>query len=235
MRIVNRWCALSLARTVATVAFALMTGAVMAAVPYSEDWSAGDTNGWQIGTTSTTLLRDDTEGNPAASLVLRRILEAPIFDLSATTELPAVSGDYTGAPAWMVSFDVRYDTGGFTDTQLRFRYQDSTFDGWHKEVADVFPDSWQSYSVMFDPSWTDAEAAADGWVDDTAGAISWQTLMGDVYHPEVRLLLSDENSAIGHVDNFVLKAVPEPGTMAIVLIGIGGCGVMARGRGWRRR
>jgi len=211
---------------------ALATSAALAAVPYSEDWTAGDTNGWQQGTTSTTLLRDDTEGNPAASLVLRRILDAPIFDLSATTELPAASGDYTGAPAWMVSFDVRYDTGGFTDTQLRFRYQDSTFDGWHIDVADVFPDSWQSYSVMFDPSWTDVEAAADGWVDETGGAISWQTLMTDVYHPEVRLVLGDQLSAIGHVDNFVLKAVPEPATLTFVLLGISGCGAMA---GRRRR
>ncbi|MCA9103146.1 MAG: hypothetical protein KDA63_18450, partial [Planctomycetales bacterium] len=176
-------------------------------MPYSEDWTAGDTNGWQAGTTSTTLLRDDTTGNPAASLVLRRILQEPIFDLSATTELAAVSGDYTGEAAWMVSFDVLYDQGGFSDTWLRFRYQDFTFDGWHIDVADVFPNSWQSYSVMFDPSWTDVEAAANGWVDETGGVVSWQTLMSNVYHPEVRLVLGDELSAIGHVDNFVLKAV----------------------------
>jgi hypothetical protein len=233
MRIRNRFCAFGLAGSAASLVAALIAGAAIAAVPYSEDWSAGDTNGWQQGTTSTTLLRDNTTGNPAASLVLRRILAAPIFDLSATTELAAVSGDYTGAPAWMVSFDVLYDVGGFSDTWLRFRYQDATFDGWHKDVADVFPNSWQSYSVMFDPAWTDVEATANGWVDETAGAISWQTLMGDVYHPEVRLVLGDENSAIGHVDNFVLKSVPEPATMALVLLGITGCGATLRRR--RRR
>jgi hypothetical protein len=208
---------------------ALMSGAAIAAVPYSEDWSAGDTNGWQQSTTSTNWSRDNVEGNPAGSLVLRRILDAPIFDLGATSELPAVSGDYTGAAAWMVSFDVRYDVGGFSDTWLRFRYQDPAFAGWHKDVADVFPNSWQSYSVMFDPSWTDVEAAANGWVDETAGAVSWQTLMGDVYHPEVRLVLGDENSAIGHIDNFVLKTVvPEPATLALVLLGISGGGMMVR-------
>ncbi len=231
MRINNRLCTFAVVGPAASLVTALITSAAMAAVPYSEDWSAGGTNGWQQGTTSTTLLRDDGEGNPAASLVLRRILDAPIFDLSATTELPAVSGDYTGAAAWMVSFDVRYDTGGFSDTWLRLRYHDATFEGWHKDVADVFPNSWQSYSVMFDPSWTDVEAAANGWVDETAGAISWQTLMGDVYHPEVRLVMGDENSAIGHVDNFVLKTVvPEPGTWALVLLGISGGGAIVRRR-----
>jgi len=231
MRFRNRLCAFGLTGSAATLFVTLITSVALAAVPYSEDWSGGtDTNGWQQGTTSTTLLRDDTTGNPVSSLVLRRILAAPIFDLGATSELPAVSGDYTGAPMWMVSFDVLYDQGNFADTWLRFRYQDPTFDGWHKDVADVFPNSWESYSVMFDPSWTDGEAMANGWVDETGGGVSWQTLMGDVYHPEVRLLLGDEESAIGHIDNFVLKSVPEPGTMALMLLGISGCGAIVRRR-----
>ena len=101
-------------------------------------------------------------------------------------------------------------------------YHDSSFDGWHKDVADVFPNSWQSYSAMFDPSWTDAQAAANGWIDETGGAVSWQQLMGDVYHPEVRLVLGDDNSAIAYVDNFVLKAVvPEPATVSLLLVALG--------------
>jgi hypothetical protein len=163
-------------------------------------------------------MRDGTFGNPAGSLVLRRILDPPVFDLGATTELPAASGDYTGVPMWMVSFDVYYQTGAFSDTWLRFRYQDSSFDGWHLDVADAFPASWESYSVMFDPSWTNGEAAANGWVDETAGAISWQTLMSDVYHPEVRLVLSDEQSALGYIDNFVLKSIPEPASLGLLLV-----------------
>lgn len=211
---------------------AVLAVPTLAAVPYSEDWSAGDTNGWIGSTTSTTVVRDAGTGNPAGSLAIRRSLAEPIFPTGATSELAAVSGDYTGAPAWMISFDVRYEIGNFVDTWLRFRYQDATFNGWHLDVADAFPNSWQSYSVMFDPSWTDAEATAAGWVDETVGAISWQQLMSNVYHPEVRLIQGDDFSAIAYLDNFVLKAVPEPGTCATILTGLI---VLTAGRGLRPR
>jgi hypothetical protein len=195
---------------------ALAAGSALAAVSYSEDWSAGDTNGWIGNTTSSVVIRDPGIGNPAGSLATRRELTPPVFEIGATTDLPQVSGDYTGAPAWTLSFDVFYDIGDYTDTWLRFRYQDATFNGWHLDVADSFPSSWQSYSATFDPDWSDLEAAANGWVDETAGAISWQQLMTNVFHPEIRLVLGDELSAIAHIDNFALKAIPEPGTLGLL-------------------
>jgi len=67
----------------------------------------------------------------------------PIFDIGATTNLPQVSGDYTGAASWTFSFDVFYSAGNYVDTWLRFRYQDGTFNGWHLDVENVFPNSWQ--------------------------------------------------------------------------------------------
>jgi hypothetical protein len=204
-----------------------------AAVPYSEDWSSGGVNGWEGSTTSSVVVRDAGIGNPAGSLAIRRDLTPQVFPTGATSELPAISGDYTGAAAWMVSFDVFYDIGNITDTWLRFRYQDFTFNGWHLDVADVFPNSWQSYSAMFDPTWTDLEAAANGWVDETAGTVSWQQLMTDVYHPEVRLIEGDDFSAIAYLDNFVLKAVPEPGTSALLVSAAGAISVAGRAR--RRR
>ncbi len=211
------------------IAVGLLAGSALAAVPYSEDWSAGNTNGWIGNTTSSVVVREAGIGNPAGSIATRRDLTPPVFEIGATTELAAVSGDYTGQPAWMVSFDVFYDIGNFTDAWLRFRYQDFTMNGWYLDVADVFPNSWQSYSAMFDPSWTDAQAAANGWVDETGGTVSWQQLMSDVYHPEIRLSLGDDFSAIALIDNFVLKSVvPEPATTALLLTAIGGVVLVMR-------
>lgn len=214
----NRRFMIGLAPAGLVLAIGLFALTASAAMPYAEDWSAGDTNGWTGNTTSSVVIRDATFGNLAGSIVTRRELSPPEFDIGATTELPAASGDYTGAPAWMISFDVYYDLGNYVDTWLRFRYQDSTFNGWHIDVADVFPNSWQNYSVMFDPSWTDGDAISNGWVQDAAPTVSWQQLMTDVYHPEVRLLLGDDESAIAHIDNFVIKQIPEPAT--VLLAGI---------------
>ncbi|TWU17469.1 hypothetical protein [Bythopirellula polymerisocia] len=215
---------------VASIEFMLNSGIVRGAGPYSENWDVGDTNGWMQSTTSSTVIRDNTEGNPVSSLAVRRILSQPIFDIGVTTDLAAVSGDYTGVPTWMLSFDAKYDVGNYSDTWLRFRYQDSTFEGWHLDVADVFPNSWESYSIMFNPGWTSVQAAANGWQDETGGTVSWQQLMSNVFHPEVRFLLSDEGSAIAHVDNIALKAIPEPTVFSLAAIAGLTCIVIARHR-----
>jgi hypothetical protein len=220
-----------IARGVVFTMSMVVAGWTHAAVPYSEDWSGGvGTNGWMEGTIATTVIRDVGFGNPADSLVLRRSLN-PALDLSTTTDLAAVQGDYTGQPSWMVSFDVYHDIGNYTDTRFRMRYQNAGNNGWSKSVANAFPASWQSYSLMFDPSWSDAQAGANGWAKDDATVVSWQTLMTDVFHPEIRLVLGDLNSAIGHVDNFVLKAVPEPTTIWLAGVSILGIAMRRRSRG----
>lgn len=202
-----------------------------AASAYLEQWNAGDTNGWIQSTTSSVVVRDVADGNPAASLAVRRSLSPPVFDMGVTTELTALSDDYTGQPAWMLSFDAKHDIGNYTDMWLRFRYQDATFNGWYLDIADVFPNSWESYSVTFNPAWSDAQAMANGWTDETGGAVSWQTLMTDVYHPEIRFLLGDNQSAVAHVDNVQLKVVPEPRSTTLPLLAtLGMLGLSTRRR-----
>jgi hypothetical protein len=212
------------------IAVALFARSAIAATVYSEDWSAGDTNGWIQSTTSSVVVRDAGIGNPAGSLAVRRDLTPPIFDIGVTSNLPQVSGNYTDAIAWTFSFDVLYDIGNYVDAWLRFRYQDATFNGWHLDVADVFPNSWQNYSVTFDPSWSDLEAAANGWVDETGGTVSWALLMTNVFHPEIRLLLGDQASAAAHIDNVNLRRVPEPASIALIGLGLFALGLLSRAR-----
>ena len=188
-----------------------------AASSYSEQWNAGDTNNWMQSTTSSVVVRDVSDGNPAASLAVRRSLSPPIFDIGVTTELDALSDNFTGQPGWMLSFDAKHDIGNYSDMWLRFRYKDATFDGWYLDVDDSFSNTWQSYSVTFNPAWTNAQAIANGWKDQTAGAVPWQTLMTDVYHPEIRFLLADSQSALAHVDNVQLKVVPELASISLVM------------------
>ena len=56
------------ARAAASFALLLSASASFGAVPYSEDWGAGDTNGWIENTTSSVVLRDALFGNPAATI-----------------------------------------------------------------------------------------------------------------------------------------------------------------------
>lgn len=190
-------------------------GTGIAATLYSEFWDSGNTNGWFGNTTSSVVIRDGGTGNPGGSLATRRLLEPPIFDIGAATDLAAATGDFTGSTNWTISFEVLYDTGAFSDTWLRFRYQDATFNGWHFDVADLFPQGWQSYAVSFDPTWSDAVATANGWVQESS-SVPWQVLWTDVYTTEVRIILGDDASALAHIDNFVINPVPEPGTIALL-------------------
>ena len=147
----------------AALAFAVFQQPSDAAMMYEESWDAGDTNGWEGNTISSVVTRSAVFGNPAGSLATRRDLSPPTSDIGARVSDPAAEDDYTGEVGWKISFDVYYETGNYVDTWLRFRYQDSGFNGWHLDVADAFPASWESYLVTIDPTWTDGQAAANGW------------------------------------------------------------------------
>ena len=103
--------------------------------------------------------------------------------------------------------------------------------GFH--LTDSFPSgAWQSYSVTFDPSWSDAQAMAAGWATDLAdgsGSVSFSETLSNVFTTEVRI--SGVGDVQAGIDNFNLVGeVPEPSTYAMML---GGLGLLAMG--WRKR
>jgi hypothetical protein len=204
-------CVIAMVLAAGLPAFAATSG-------YFEGWDVdGDTAGWQPNTLGTTVIQLNPGGNPGGFLLSSRVEG---FDIGALNGSPALAGDFSGMP-WIVSFDLNYIGGQFTTASLRFRYHDDTFNGWQRTVAGVFPAGWNSYSVAFDPSWTDVQAMAAGWTTDLPGgldSVSWSQTMADVYYTEVRI------AGIGNlragIDNFSLRAVPEPSTCALLMLGI---------------
>ena len=84
--------------------------------------------------------------------------------------------------------------------------------------------------MTFDSTWSDVEAAANGWVDETGGTVPWTLLMTNVFHPEIRLLLGDDASALAYIDNVALRSIPEPATLALLAFGLLGLGFARRRR-----
>jgi hypothetical protein len=193
---------------------------------YTETWGSGDSDlhGWSINTLGSQVNNPGFAGNPGGFLLTRSTGDLT-FPIGALTELPAATGDFSGA-LWTAKFDL---TGGFnadtiSDISLRFRYHDGTFNGWQYSVGSALDSSWHTYSVSFDPSWTDAEARAHGWRKDLRtglGSVAWSDTMRDVFTTEIRITGSASDYRAG-IDNFSLTAtpVPEPSTSLLALGGL---------------
>lgn len=193
-------------------------GALAATSGYFEDWDAsGDLAGWSVFPSGSPLTQVDSGGNPGGFLRARL---ADGFPGGVFTRLPDATGDFTGTP-WTVSFDLFLFSGGFSDIWLRFRYHDATFNGWRFGFAPPPTNAWTSFSVTFDPSWTDEQARAAGWTTDSPdgfGSVSFSQTLADVYSTELRF--AGPGRMVAGMDNFSLEVVPEPSTVGLALLGV---------------
>ncbi|RZL01999.1 MAG: PEP-CTERM sorting domain-containing protein [Rubrivivax sp.] len=212
----------------ALVAACLTLPAVAATSGYRETWdTAGDLAGWVGNTIDSAASNPGAGGNDGGYLETAR---AGAFSIGADTELPAATGSF-GTQIWTAQVDLIGLTGTTSDVWLRFRFQDSTFNGWRYRLTDQLTGTWQTHAVTFDPTWTDAQAQAHGWQTDFAngaGSVSWAQTLSDVYTTEVRI---DGSPALkAGIDNFSLTAVPEPSSCALVLAGLGAAAALKRRR-----
>ncbi len=206
-----------------TLASFSASGATPGAV---EEWTV-DLTGWDTGTTSTSLAHSPTGGNPDGHALLRKNLGGAFDEIGIrTTALPDFLGDYSGVGT--VTVDINMFNSSVLDAQVRFR-RGVAENGWNFSFGPIAPNAnlWESYSTgLFDPTWSDVDAAANGWVQES-GAPSFADLMSSVGWAEVRFDTATGVSTLVGVDNFQLL-VPEPASAA--LLGLGGL-VLLRRRG----
>ena len=205
-----------------------------------------DIGTWSQNTTDTTVGHSAAGGNPDGYMTTDN-LAANTGIIGATN----TGADYSGVFAdglWNISVDLSFVSEGFTDAWLRYRFQDSTANGWHISLGeDIFDSTWETYSVTFDTTWTNAMAVGNGWVKESDGALatpSFMALWDDVYTSEVRLfgilpspsLTSSSLTSTGGIeagiDNYIVSAVPIPAAVwlfATALIGLVGFSKRSKG------
>ena len=182
--------------------FGCLAKEAAAASPYFQGWDvANDPAGWVANTGSTNVTVVNSGGNPNGYLESSR---SPLgsFAIGARSLDPAVTGSY--AAIHQVSFDVRFEQGSPTSAVFRLRYLDASHNGWFIPFTKIFTSGvWTSYSISFDPTWTDAQATAAGWVQEPISASFAQTC-ATVYYPEIRIDGSGVPLVAG-IDNFQLS------------------------------
>ena len=192
------------------------------AVPGVETFDT-DTAGFVRNTTSSVVVHVAAGGNPDGHIQTRKDLTPPVFDIGALTTDPDFTGDYAAAGIGQFSVDLNFMTGNITSAWVRFR-PGVADNGWRFPLTNSFPTNvWNTYGVAFNPTWTDLQAAAAGWVTDkdvdplADPSPPFATVMAGVFTAEVRL--ASEGSTLAGIDNFAI-AVPEPGMIGLLAAGI---------------
>lgn len=178
-----------------------ISGLSHAATAVFDNFDAG-LGGWIENTSETTNSHMAAGGNPNGYLFTDNTGSFGAMGAVNTT------ANYSGVFAdgvWGISVDLAFINGTYTDSWLRFRYQDSTANGWHISLEDsnFFTSPWQSYNVVFDTTWDDVTAMANGWVKEADGSTatpSFSELWNNVYTSEVRILANA--GSVAGIDNY---------------------------------
>ena len=184
---------------------------------------------WIANTTQTNVSHQVAGGNPGGFLQTDNTGNNTFFYAVGAVN---TSTNYSGvfAPGlWNIAVDLNFMQGNFGDALLRFRFHDSSANGWHTSLTNAFTNTWNTRSVIFDTTWSDADAISNGWVKESDGILatpSFAGLWGDVYTSEVRLLgTTSSTNLVAGIDNYSAMVVPIPA--AIWLLGSGLVGLIA--------
>ena len=173
-----------------------------AAESVNEGWNAGDLGGWQAITIENVVEVLPT-GGVGDSGFLHTYQSAPTFGLSgAIQRFDPYTGDYGARGYIVVRCDLKFFAGTFDSVVFRVRYLDSSHNGWHLPLTTDFSlGAWRNSTFEFDPNWTDGQAVAAGWVQESNSA-SFQETTANVYTASIRIQGSGDLE-VG-LDNFQL-------------------------------
>jgi hypothetical protein len=186
---------------ICAAAFAIVGGSVSAATPYHDGWDEpGDFAEWIPNTAYCNLEVVDTGGNPGGYLYTWAGGTAGTY-----TAKEEFSGDYGFAPAIKNSIDLKIlsTTNILNGVYLRFRYHDCTYNGWRYRItSEPIFDEWVTYTVVFNPTWSDSEATSAGWYQETSSP-SFSETLADVYTTEIRI--EGSGGVYACIDNFRME------------------------------
>jgi len=189
----------------------VLSGTASAANPHSDDWDInGDLSGWKPNTAHTSITVVDVGGNPNGYLYTEStgFFGGGDYYSGATSQEIEYTGNYNFTKKVRVTVDliVFSNTQDFNGVYLRMRYNDSSHNGWrYLLTSNPTYDAWHSYSVVFEPGWTDSEATAAGWIQETItprAMASFVDTMSFTYSTEIRF--EANNNVMSGIDNFKL-------------------------------
>src|SRR5262245_15599502 len=223
------------------VLWVALAGPAPGAVITTETFNTG-LAGFAPNTIQSSVVFAPSGGNPGGHLVTSETFAGATFEIGALTSRPEFTGDYAAAGIGRVSVDLDFRAGTFTDAWLRFRI-DAGSSGWLFPLTATFPSGWNTYAVEFDPTWTDSQARAAGWLTDedvqpgAPPSPPFATVLANVGTAEIRLA-GDPSGRVAGIDNFSLQAqaaaVPEPSGITLLLVGAVAVVGFARRREGRR-
>jgi hypothetical protein len=186
----------------------VMAPAVASSDSVVEDWNDGDAGGWQPATIRTAIEVVASGGVDDSGYLRSWEIDGGFNIVGALQNFPPYVGDYGAYGYRHVRVALRFISDNFTAVDFRARYLDSGHNGWYVPLTDDFSTGvWHICAVEFDPTWSDGEAIAAGWVQEVNTG-SFQETMANVYSAAIRAYGNGELE-LG-MDDFSLSDVPVP-------------------------